>query len=153
MYFVIVILLMLVLPVASIVAEAIRFPHAHEPVFLIAKWFVFWAVGVRLFLAGIRQVLQPRFTAEEIFNIRDSSSFSIVRELGFANLSMGLLAIGTILEPSWTIPAATVGGLYYGLAGAGHIAHKSRNAKENVAMISDVLIFLLLLFCVLRSLP
>jgi hypothetical protein len=32
---------------------------------LVGKWFVFWAaVGVRLGLAGLRQILQPSFTAE-----------------------------------------------------------------------------------------
>ena len=30
---------------------------------LVGKWFVFWAVGARLFIAGIRQVIQPAFTA------------------------------------------------------------------------------------------
>jgi hypothetical protein len=96
-------------------------------------------------------VLQPKFTAEEIFEIHDSASFPIVRELGFANLSIGLLAICSIFRPGWIVPAALVGGLYYGLAGLGHIFHKNKNAKEYVAMISDGLVFLVLLIFFLNT--
>jgi hypothetical protein len=111
-YFVVVILLLLVLPVASIALETALSPHAVSRLLLVGKWFVFWAAGVPLFIAGLRQVIQPRFTAEEIFDIRDSSSFVIVRELGFANLSMGTLAIASPFHNDWIVPAAIVGGLY-----------------------------------------
>jgi len=146
MYFVAVILLLLIFPAASVIAES----HAVS-LALIGKWFVFWAAGVRLFIAGIRQVVQPRFTAEEIFGLHDRASFAIVRELGFANLSMGLLGICSLFRTAWLIPAAIVGGLYYGLAGAGHIFHRGKNAKEYTAMISDWFVFLVLLVFVLRS--
>jgi hypothetical protein len=146
MYFVAVILLLLIFPAASVIAES----HAVS-LALIGKWFVFWAAGVRLFIAGIRQVVQPRFTAEEIFGLHDRASFAIVRELGFANLSMGLLGICSLFRTAWLIPAAIVGGLYYGLAGAGHIFHRGKNAKEYTAMISDWFVFLVLLVFVLRG--
>jgi hypothetical protein len=97
-------------------------------------------------------VIQPKFTAEEIFEIHDRSSFAIVRELGFANLSMGLLGICSLFCAGWIVPAALVGGLYYGLAGIGHVFHKNKNAKEYVAMISDGFVFLLLTVFVLNSL-
>jgi hypothetical protein len=151
MYFASVLLLLLILPVASVTIEVLGFRH-DLTVFLIGRWFVFWAVGVRLFVAGVRQVIQPRFTAEEIFGIHDRASFAIVRELGFANLSMGLLGICSVFRLDWILPAAIVGGLYYGLAGAGHVFRKSKNAKEHTAMISDAFMFLLLLAFVVDSL-
>jgi len=92
MYFASVILLLVVLPIVSIAAEAALSHHAMNMA-LVGRWFVFWGVGVRLFLAGVRQVVQPRFTAEEIFGIHDTGSFAIVREVGFANLSMGFLGV------------------------------------------------------------
>jgi hypothetical protein len=144
MYFIMVALLLLVFPVSSITAEAILTDHAVSTIGLVGKWFAFWAVGIRLFIAGVRQVLQPRFTAEEIFGIRDQASFAIVRELGFANLSMGTLGIWSLIQSGWTVPAALVGGLYYGFAGAGHIFRKGKNAKEMVAMISDAFVFVVL---------
>jgi hypothetical protein len=152
MYFAVVILLLLVLPVISVTAEATLSQHASSLEFLIGKWFVFWAVGVRLFIAGARQVIQPRFTAEEIFGLGDRSAFPIVRELGFANLSMGLLGICSLARVDWIVPAAIVGGLYYALAGIGHAFQKEKNAKEYMAMFSDGFIFLVLLVFVVRSL-
>jgi hypothetical protein len=150
MYFVFVILLLLIFPVASITTEA-ALSHTVSIIFLTGRWFVFWAVGIRLFTAGARQVIQPQFTAEEIFGIRDRGSFAIVREVGFANLSMGLLGISSVFRVGWIVPAALVGGLYYGLAGTGHIFHKGKNAREYTAMISDGFIFLVLMVFMMNS--
>jgi hypothetical protein len=152
MYFFSVALLLLILPAASVAIEAALYPRAFGLIFLIGKWLVFWAVGIRLFLAGARQVIQPQFTAEKIFNIYDQSSLPIVREVGFGNLSMGLLGICSIFRPGWVVPAAIAGGLYYGLAGIGHAMQKTRNAKKNMAMLSDEFVFLVLLGFVLKSL-
>jgi hypothetical protein len=149
MYFASVILLLLVLPVISIAAEAILSHHAMN-LALVGKWFVFWGVGVRLFLAGLRQVVQPRFTAEEIFGVRDTGSFAIVREVGLANLSMGFLGVCTLFRAGWLVPAAVVGGLYYGLAGALHVFSQEKNAKEYLAMVSDGFIFVVLLVFVFK---
>lgn len=85
------------------------------------RWFLFWAVGVRLLVAGLRQVLQPSFTAAEIFKLQGREAFPVVRELGFANLCQGLVAALSVGIPSWRIPAAVAGGLYFGVAGALHI--------------------------------
>jgi len=152
MYFASVILLLFVLPIAFIAGEAVLSHHASGIMLLVGKWFVFWGVGIRLFLAGVRQVFQPRFTAEEIFDIRDPGAFAIVREVGFGNLSMGLLGLWSLFRAGWIVPAAIVGGLYYGLAGAGHVFKKDKNAKEDMAMISDAFIFVVLLVFVLNSL-
>jgi hypothetical protein len=151
MYFVLVILLLFIFPLASAIIEAALSAHAVSIVFLEGRWFVFWAVGIRLFIAG-RQVIKPQFTAEEIFDIHDRRSFAIVRELGFANLSMWLLGICSFFRPGWIVPAALVGGLYYGLAGVGHIFHTRKNAKEYTAMISDGFVCLVLLIFLLSTL-
>ena len=151
MYFIIVILLLFVCPLASVAIEAFRL---HEPLtsaVLIGRWWTFWAVGVRLFLAGIRQVVQPRFTAKEIFEIHDPSALPIIREIGFANLSMGMLGICSIFRSDWVIPAAIVGSLYYGFAGLGHLPQKNKNAKEYTAMVSDLFAAGILAWVVLRS--
>ena len=71
MYLVIVILLLLVLPAASVIIDVLGKGGAADVILLVGKWFVFWPVGVRLFIAGLRQVVQPQFTAEEIFASQD----------------------------------------------------------------------------------
>lgn len=144
MYLISVVLLMLIFPIASIAVDALAFHGAVDFIGLVGKWFVFWAVGMRLFIAGVRQVTQPQFTAETIFTLEDRRSYAIVRELGFANLSMGVLGLWSLVAPSWVAPAAIVGGLYYGFAGLGHIVRRQRNLHEQTALISDLLIFLLL---------
>ena len=99
-YLLIVLLLMLILPVVSIGIEY----YTHSPltlVSLIGKWFVFWAIGVRLFTAGFRQVIKPAFTLRNIFNIDSPDSTVIVKELGFANICFGAAAIISIFVPAW----------------------------------------------------
>jgi len=111
MYFASVLLLLLIFPLASIAVEAIRLGHSITDMSLIGEWFVFWAVGIRLSIVGLRQVFQPSFTAVEIFEIHEPKAFAIVRELGFANLSMGLRGLGSLWHKESLIPAAIVGRL------------------------------------------
>jgi hypothetical protein len=143
MYLLSVFLLMLVLPAVSI---AIEFAvHMGVPLLhLVGKWFVFWPVGVRLLLAGLRQNFQPAFTAETIFGIADPAARKLVREIGFGNLALGLLGLLTLAVPEWTLPAAIAGGLYYGLAGLLHLASRERSRAEVVALVSDLAIFVVL---------
>jgi hypothetical protein len=144
MYVVSVLLLLGVLPAGSVFAEQ-HFWHSTLPLLdLVGKWFTFWAVGARLAIAGLRQSIQPRFTAQEIFNLKGDDALPIVRELGLANISMGTLGLVSLWLPAVTWAAALVGGLYYGLAGALHVGRGEKTFNERFAMVSDLLIFLLL---------
>jgi hypothetical protein len=98
---------------------------------------VFWSVGVRLFLAGLRQIFQPRYTAETILGVKDPDAMVIVRELGIANTAIGSAGLGSIFLVGWTLPLAAIGAIFYGLAGINHMTHRSRNTLQNVAMTSD----------------
>jgi hypothetical protein len=144
MYLTVVILLMGALPVVSIVAESALFHGGADLVLLVGKWFVFWPVGIRLILAGLRQTTNPSFTAGSIFGVKDKGAHPIVRELGFGNLSIGLVGSCSVIIPGWITPAAVAGGLFYGLAGVQHLTKGDRNAKETIAMVSDLLAFLVL---------
>jgi hypothetical protein len=143
-YFVSVVLLLFVFPVISVVVEALHIGAGADILWLVGKWFVFWACGVRLIAAGAKQTLQPEFTAKAIFGIDAPGVEGVVREVGFGNLSMGTLALASLLVPSWVVPAAIVVGLYYGLAGLGHLLRHGTNPKEQFAMWTDFAIFLLL---------
>jgi hypothetical protein len=141
MYFIIVIGLTLVLPIGATAAELITaHPAAFLPIVL-GKWMVFFACGVRLFLAGLRQTFTPKFTLKEIFEIDSDEPLQIVQELGFANLSMGLLGLLALIHPVLTFSGAVTGGLYYGLAGVKHINTPGRNAKRGLAMVTDFIVF------------
>lgn len=153
MYTLSVVLLLAILPALSVILEAAFSPHGGSIMGLVGKWYVFWACGIRLLLAGLRQVSQPRFTAAEIFDLDNVKAFPIVREIGFGNLAMGTLGVCTIFQPAWLVPAAIVGGLYYGLAWLGHLLREERNVKEAVAMISDGFAFIVLLTVVAHGWP
>jgi hypothetical protein len=145
MYVVMVLLLLAILPAGSVFAEH-SYLHSSAPLlFLVGKWFTFWGVGVRLFIAGLRQTFNPRFTAQDIFKIEGDTAFPIVRELGLANISMGTLSLLSLYSPAFLVPGALVGGLYYFLAGCLHITSSHRNFNENFAMVTDFLIAIVLL--------
>lgn len=138
MYLAAVLVLMLIAPFASVLIEALV---AGGPLAgLVLKWFVFWGVGARLGLAGLKQVTQPAFTAETIFEIADPKAQVIVQELGFANLAFGLLGLLSLAFPAFLLPAAVAGGLFYLLAGVKHALRPGKNRTEIIAMVSDLAI-------------
>jgi hypothetical protein len=146
-YLISILLFMVTLPILSIGWQAYR-SSGTLSWGLTEKWFLFWAAGVRLFIAGIRQVTKPSFTAQEIFHISDSGSFAIVRELGFANISIGLISMLSLCYPLWRTPAAVAAGLYFALAGMLHIFKRPDSRNEVIAMISDFFIAVLLALCI-----
>jgi hypothetical protein len=150
-YFYSVLVLMLIAPVASIAIDAKTGGGAPDWWTLGGKWFVFWASGVRLFLAGIRQTVQPGFTAQTIFGIEGSESHAVVRELGMANISMGALGVASLFLPQCRVAAAAVSGLYYAQAAAGHVARKPDGANEQVALVSDLWITAILAAIVVHA--
>ena len=62
MYFFVVIALTCVLPIASLLMEVFWQHSTMPPLIVLGKWMAFYAVGVRLFIAGLRQAVHPRFT-------------------------------------------------------------------------------------------
>jgi hypothetical protein len=140
MYVVAVSLLMFIFPVASVLIELIANRNPAGLVLLIGKWFVFWAIGVRLFTAGLRQSIKPGLTSEGILGIKGKEVWIIVRELGFANIAIGLAGIIALWKPEWRLAVAFIGGLFLLLDGGQHIASRQRKFEENVAMYSDLVI-------------
>lgn len=138
MYIVLVVLVMLVFPVISVINERCFLASHSSLVFLVGKWFVFWSVGIRLTSAGARQIINPKYTAETILGLKTSEPWIVVRELGFTNVAIGTVALGSIIARTWLTPAAVAGAVFYGLAAANHLAQKNRNRLQNTAMVSDL---------------
>jgi hypothetical protein len=153
MYVPMVIALMLVVPLIFVVGQLLLNQHgmltAVTIIPIIAKWYVFWAVGVRLGLAGLRQMIQPRYTAETILGIKSEEPLLLVRELGIANTAIGSIGLASLFVPSWVLPAALTGAIFYGIAGINHVFHQPRNKLQNVAMVSDLFAGLVLAVCCL----
>lgn len=144
MYFIGISAITFLLPVIGSFAEVLIHRPEIFSLALFGKWFIFSAVGVRLFIAGIKQTINPEFTAKEIFQLSGAESFPIIRELGFSNLCFGLLGIISLLQPEWRIASAFASGLYYGLAGIQHLLKKPTGSNEIFALVTDFLIFIFL---------
>ena len=142
MYFVVVALTMFALPIASV---AIEFEtHPAPLMLLVGKWFVFWAVGVRLVMAGLRQLFQPGFTAREIFHMEGDEALTLVRELGVSNFAVDVVGLAAVAVPTFVLPSAITAGVFYGVAGARHVVETGCSRNQTVAMASDLFVFAVL---------
>ena len=153
MHLTVVLLTMLVLPVASVLIERWTGAGAAPLWQLVGKWFVFWGVGVRLLIAGARQVVKPELTATGIFGVTDKAAFPLAQELGFWNVTIGLISIASLKRPEWVPPMAIAGMLFYATAGFLHLTNREREFSENVAMLSDLGMAALLLAFVAATFP
>lgn len=140
MYRAIVALTMVVLPVCSIIVEHTMQPAAPLMA-MVGKWFVFWAAGIRLFLAGLMQQFRPDFTARRIFSLSTDEAFPLIRELGIANFATGVVGIASIAASAFVFPVSIWAGIFYGAAGLGHTVRRKRSTNEAFAMISDLFAF------------
>lgn len=136
MYIAVIALTMVLLPALSIALD--RYVHPGLSVAEAGRWLVFWIVGIRLALAGLRQVAQPEFTAHQIFHMTGDEALPVVRELGIANLASATIGLIAIAAPGFVVPAAVYGVIFYGVAGVRHAMERDRSTNENIAMVSDL---------------
>jgi hypothetical protein len=150
-YYFIVIGLMFVVPIASGLIEIFAFNEGAFGLAPFLRWFVFWPVGVRLTLAGIRQVINPRYTAHTLLGLEGEDVLFVVRELGFANLGLGIIGIVAIAQAGWVAPAALAGAIFYTLDGLNHLRDKQRTRLQTVAMVSNLFVAIVLIVLLLPS--
>ncbi len=143
MYVAVIVLTMLLLPALSIALD--RYVHPVMSVADAGRWLVFWIVGVRLALAGLRQVARPQFTARQIFHMTGDEALPVIRELGIANLASATIGLVAIAAPAFVIPAAVYGVIFFGVAGIRHAMEHDRSTNETIAMVSDLFAALVLL--------
>ena len=143
MYVAVIVLLMFVLPLGSAFAEH-ALSVAAPFMALIGKWFVFWAAGIRLVLAGVRQLFQPEFTAQPIFRIEGADAFPLVREIGAANLALGAVGVASLWRADFILPIALASAIFYAIAGFRHNLETGRSLNETVAMVGDLFVFVML---------
>jgi hypothetical protein len=144
MYPLVITAFMVVLPTLSVAAEAML-RGTPLSIVLVGKWFIFWMVGIRLLTAGLRQITQPAYTARTILKLTGTDALVVIRELGFANVAMGLLGIASLPFPDWRSAAALMGGVFYGLAAGNHVLQPHRSRLQNIAMVTDAFAAVVLL--------
>ncbi|MFT3809478.1 MAG: hypothetical protein QM698_06120 [Micropepsaceae bacterium] len=131
-------------PLGSILIEGLSADGPVVWMALAGKWFVFWGVGLRLLTAGLRQMIQPSFTAEQIFGTKNPEVLHVITELGVANLAAGVVGVASLWFPGFVLPSALYGAIFYGVAGIRHIPAPDKSRNETIAMISDLFIFVVL---------
>jgi hypothetical protein len=141
MYIALVLLQTLILP---LVCGSIHLAVAGgNPLIVFGLWWAFWGVGTRLSVAGISQITNPARTTRDILEIEDAGGEQVVHELGFANLSMGLVGLVCPFIGGWAVLGAASGAVYLALAGLRHVAKRGKSANELVATWTDVLVFVM----------
>jgi hypothetical protein len=137
-YFILVILQTVALPIIS---GSIELAVAGgDPILVFGKWWVFWGVGTRLLVAGIVQVSGKGPTAAILGAAKPSvQETQLTRELGMANLCIGIAGL-LALVPGWALPAGLAGGLYLLIAGIMHVPKRGKNAQEQLATWTDLVV-------------
>jgi hypothetical protein len=137
-YFILVIAQTIGLPIIS---GAIQLAVAGgDPVLVFGMWWVFWGVGTRLLVAGIVQLSGKGPTSAILGAAAPSvQETQLARELGMANLSIGLAGL-LALVPGWVVPAGFAGGVYLLIAGVMHLPKKGKNPQETLATWTDLLV-------------
>lgn len=101
------------------------------------KWFVFWALGISAVTAGLMQMLNPAYTAGLLAISTDD--YVVIRELGFANFSMGMPAVISLKYGRFRQSAAMTYGLYLALCVMIHLSRVNDiNFEEIVSMLADI---------------
>jgi hypothetical protein len=95
--------LLLLLPASSIQIEYASCAQHYAARTVNGNGCVFWSAGVRLLLAGLRQLFQPRFTSEQIFGIQSDDVLPLVRGLGVSNFATGVVGISSLAKPSFVL--------------------------------------------------
>ncbi|MWB97493.1 hypothetical protein [Agromyces seonyuensis] len=135
MYAFVVLAQTLLLPVGCTAIEWLGGNGDLLPIF--GKWLLFWGIGTRLLLAGFTQVLDPARTLQ-LLRVHESTADVLVRELGFANLGIGLVAAVSAFVPGWIVPGAGAGVVFLAAAGIGHLGRAERSGRETLAMWTDL---------------
>ena len=131
MYIFVVSLLMFILPILSIITEVFIKKDVSNLAGLVLQWFLFWSIGIRLFTAGIHQILKPRYTLN-LLSIDDRAASQLVKELGFANISIGIIAIVALFNGLWQPAAAICGSLFLLLSGLTHFKKSDKTLTETL---------------------
>lgn len=144
-YIIISISFLCILPLASVVAE-MKLEETTLHWILFGKWFLFWASGIRLFIAGIWRVSDPEYIAIKVFRININENYAMIRELGIANIALGCMGILSLINEHWRLLAAITSAIFFGLMALQDFSRKSDTFNEYIVLVYDSTVFIVLVF-------
>jgi len=141
-YYIFIITTMLVLP---LVAGSVEMRIRRGNIFSVfGRYFVLFAIGLRLLVTGSMQLFNPGYTLE-MLGAPHSAALPVM-ELGAANLVFAFLALLYFRRNSF---AGFAGGYYMGATGILHLLRAGSLAsfREALALVSDL--WILAIVCIL----
>jgi hypothetical protein len=88
------------------------------------KWLVFWVLGIGLFWKGIRLASSQKPASFRPGAFTGKELYSLLLELGFANMALGSMGILSVLNDQWRSIAAITGAVYFALRGIVYLFKK-----------------------------
>ncbi len=137
-------LFVILFPVISICGEAIIKRISVDPG-LTGKWFIFWVAGVRLSFTGIKHIYRRGAAPAAFFYGEKKENFLMIRELGFANITIGVMGMLSVVNSNWRQIAGLAAAIFFGLSALQHFFIKPVNGKEMAIMVTDIIVFAILL--------
>ena len=144
-----VLMIMIIFPIAFALIEFSRRKNGFYK--LILKWVTFWTIGVRALTSGFMQFANPQYTMK-LLNLGTESAI-IIRELGFLQFAIGLIAILSIRKKAYIEPIFICYGIF--MLGASYL-HISRisyiDFGELVSLIGDLLVVAIIMIYFIKML-
>ncbi|HTE28416.1 hypothetical protein [Flavitalea sp.] len=137
-------ILLTALPVLSVACEH-HFGQAALTGTLIGKWFAFWAIGIRLLVAGFMQLTRKSNSRNHLSAREDSGM--VKKATGVANLVLSALGFLCVASSEGSLLAAITVGVYLGLAGLQHDFKKPATASGWISLIYDFIVFSVIATC------
>ncbi len=140
LFYVIDFTLKLLFPLCSVICEYMITATPVDPD-LIAKWFIFWGLGICFLVKGIIQLAIPRFAAFNSNHLTKSKNNEIVKQLGILNISIGALGVFSLFNEQARQTAAFTAVVYSGLTTLWHFFRKADPVYEIISLATDLLLF------------
>jgi hypothetical protein len=144
----------LILPVLSIIINLIinyRKNISGNVYEIAGKWFIFWSLGIRLVIAGLMQLFNPAYT-NSLLQL-GLSDFIVIRELGLANFSIGLLCTISFIKKSLRGYVCLYMFIFFTGASILHILRiDSINFDEFITLVTNIILVIISLYGIIYSL-
>lgn len=109
-----------------------------------AKWVIFWGIGLRYIISGFYFVYDPFQIGKESRSGHDAIA-RLAKDLGWAEVCIGLLGVVSLFEPGIRWVAGMVGGLLSGITGARHFTLDTLSKKDRLWTYINIVVFILVI--------
>jgi len=136
----------LILPLFSIILSIIinkTKQQQYNILDIIKNWFIFWSLGIRLILAGVIQIFNPKYT-DNLLQL-GLNNFSIIQELGIANITIGTMCIVSFFKTNLQKYVCFCSSFFWLGLSINHILNL-KSFNDTFSLITDVVLMTISLY-------